>query len=464
MSNQGFKPSAVRCRFSWNIFVFLTVFSIHIGLCVNFHRDFRADVFAQGISGNDDQNVSTFKNSAPKEIHSVLLSDSSNTIPAVTPATSRSGGNSVTGQPEMVTYHASLTPPPPLKPAAAAPLPVPIRASTTFSGTLPRQAAQDGVKNSTKTSPPLQNPNSVLVAQNGVPQNGTKNTVGQDMTSFAPPPQASEKPLAKTVHQLSIIDTRTEDAIKASVSAKTRDEIIRKIPLRQMPAASRQKVQDVLSNITMYRRLPLQTITSEEDIYQFLCRHPDIVVNIWEVMKVGQIQLKELDENRFFLEDNAGTRGIIECLHRGENLQVIYVSGSYEGIPFPSKVHGQGVLILQQEPMADAHGEPRLAIRVDSFIHIQNGAVDFLAKTFQSPVGKIADNNNQQIVGFVGALSRTMWHNSENVRQVAPMLTRVRPEVRREFAELTGKVADRMVIKIFEEMVPVAGGAEGEWK
>lgn len=274
--------------------------------------------------------------------------------------------------------------------------------------------------------------------------------------SVAPPrPKQAQK----------IINPRTETLDKASTSAKTRAEIIQKIPFQQMTIDAQQKVRSVLSDITMYRRLPVETVLCEEDMYVFLTKHPDVVVNMWEVLKVSNIRLRETGPERFYMEDQAGTQGTIECVYRTNNFQVIYVNGTYEGPPFPSKVVGSGVMILQYEPISGPAGENMVAIRLDSFIKIHNGAVDFLAKTFQGPLGKVADSNLNQTVGFIAALTRTIYQDGDSVRRVGPQLKHVRPEVREEFSFLTGQIMKRQEIERFGGPLPVAvGPSSGEWR
>ncbi|MDO4549849.1 MAG: hypothetical protein Q4C96_01190 [Planctomycetia bacterium] len=270
-------------------------------------------------------------------------------------------------------------------------------------------------------------------------------------------------PLPQNIRQLSMIDIRQENPEKASYSDKTREVIKQKIPLGQMSPASRHKIQRVLSDVTMYRRLPVEVIPCDEELYDFLTRHPDIIVNIWEFMQIGNMRLTELGEDRFYLEDNAGTKGMIECLFRSKNLLVIYVSGSYEGIPFPNKVSGRGVIILQNEPMTDAEGKRLMAVRMDYFIQIQNGTVDFLAKTFHGTVGRVADNNMNQIMGFIGSLTQTIYYNPHSVQRASAHLKRVRPDVRQEFSNLSAIISQREEERVYGPLPVAASTSQREW-
>ncbi len=282
-------------------------------------------------------------------------------------------------------------------------------------------------------------------------------------TASVPRTAPTVVPLRPT-HVHKIINPQAEKPAVASTSTKTRGEIIQKIPFQRMTVDAQQKVRGVLSDITMYRRLPVETVPCEEDMYVFLTKHPDVVVNIWEVLQVSSIRLKEIGPERFYMEDQAGTQGTMECIYRADNFMIIYVSGTYEGPPFPTKVSGSGVMILQHEPIIGPAGEKLVAIRLDSFIKIHNGTVDFLAKTFQGPLGKVADSNMNQTVGFIGALTRTIYQDGESVQRVAPQLKHVRPEVRQEFASLTGTIIKRREQELFGGPLPVAvQPSQGEW-
>lgn len=195
----------------------------------------------------------------------------------------------------------------------------------------------------------------------------------------------------------------------------------------------------------MYRRLPVEVVECEKDLYDFMVTHPDTMVNIWEVMDISKMTLQEIRPRQFFLEDQAGTQGKIEYLYQSDDLLLIYVFGTYEGVPFPQKVKGCGLLILQNEQIQGPSGENQMAIRLDAFMQIQNDGVEALVKTFQPLVGKVADTNLNQIVLFLGRLSLTVKENGIGVARLAQNLERVSPEVRNEFAEVAIRGSNRQI-------------------
>ncbi|MBR0192846.1 MAG: hypothetical protein IJQ31_12370 [Thermoguttaceae bacterium] len=221
-----------------------------------------------------------------------------------------------------------------------------------------------------------------------------------------------------------------------SVSNKTKKEILRQIPFKTLSPEAQERVRQVVSTTTMYRRLPVEVVPCEKEMYDFMTRHPETMVNIWELMGVSKMKLVELKPGTFYLEDGAGTRGKAEYLYKSPDMLILYVFGTYEGIPFPKKVRGSGLIILQNQQLKDANGKNFLAVRLDAFMQIENEGVEALAKTFQPLVGKVADHNLNQIVGFLGELSETTLKNGIGVANMARRLNHLSPEVQEEFAEV----------------------------
>ena len=62
-------------------------------------------------------------------------------------------------------------------------------------------------------------------------------------------------------------------------------------PTRSTPEENSARRNSVLSNVSVFRRLPTKVMDCDPDMYLFLVRHPDVVVDIWELMKLSRMQL-----------------------------------------------------------------------------------------------------------------------------------------------------------------------------
>ncbi len=233
------------------------------------------------------------------------------------------------------------------------------------------------------------------------------------------------------------------DAKKASTSPASRREAIQAIPVDRLSPEAWAKVKWVLDHTSVYRRLPLRVVICDAELYRFLVQHPDVVVNIWQALGVSHLAMRQMDSDTYQVDDDAGTSGTLQFLYRSPDLQLIYVDGRYTGRMFGHHVRGRGVMMLRSGFVRDEAGRIFVTSRLDAFMNIEPESAEFLSKTFQPLVGKVADYNFVQAADFVGSLSRTAEVNPPGMQRLAGRLEKVSPEVRRQFAQLAEQVAQR---------------------
>jgi hypothetical protein len=228
-----------------------------------------------------------------------------------------------------------------------------------------------------------------------------------------------------------------------TTSDAARNDAIRALPLEKLDAAAKAKVELVVANISIFRRMPISTIECDPDLYLFLSRHPDVVVNIWEIMKVSRLQILQTAPLQFQVTESGGTAANIEILFSDRDTQLVYGEGTYHGSLFAKAVQGRGLLLMKSGYARDKIGRCFVTSRLDSFISVESGGAEFLTKTIQPIIGKTADNNFTQTVKFVSSLSQTISQNSRGVQRLATHLDHVPPEVRNQFATLAGQMGQR---------------------
>jgi hypothetical protein len=236
----------------------------------------------------------------------------------------------------------------------------------------------------------------------------------------------------------------------ASTSEAARKDAARSIPLDKLAPEDRARVDSVLSSTSIFRRLPISVVDCDPDLYLFLVRHPDIVINIWEAMKLSRLQLRQIEENRFQLTEPAGTVAKFGFVYRSHDTHVLYGEGTYEGPLMTRPVKGRGVLVLKCGYVRETNGRYYVTSRVDCFLAIEPAGAELIGKTVSPLMGKTVDNNFAQTVAFVGSLSRTAEVNSRGVEHLALQLSHVEPELRVRFAELATDVAQKSAVAAAE--------------
>jgi len=233
------------------------------------------------------------------------------------------------------------------------------------------------------------------------------------------------------------------DPLKATSSRSARLDALESIPFDRLTPEAQAKVSSVLSDISFFRRMPIQVTQCDPDLYLFLVEHPDVVVNIWEVMGVTQMSIEQTGPTTFRVTDTAGTQGTFEYLYSNHDTHLIYTEGAYDGPLFTRQVKGRGLMLLKTGYVREPDGRYYITSRLDAFMRVDNVGIELLTKAFSPLVGKVADINFTQSTGFLGSLSRSAEVTPDGVRRLAGRLAKVPPESQQELAQLAGQVADK---------------------
>lgn len=234
--------------------------------------------------------------------------------------------------------------------------------------------------------------------------------------------------------------------VLGSTNAQNRKESIQAIPFDQMNEQIRAKVWKVVSKPSVYRRLPVQTIDCDPDLYVFLVRYPEVLVNIWQLMGVTKVQVKRTGPFTFDASDGVGTVTNVELVYGRPDLHVYYATGLYEGPLFHNRVTGRCVVVLRS---AFAKQGDRLCVTVhlDAFVDVDNIGAEILAKTLHPLIGKTADFNVSETAQFMGQVSRASETNGPGMGRLAAKLTNIDPAVRQTFADYTDVVYQRAILR-----------------
>lgn len=230
-------------------------------------------------------------------------------------------------------------------------------------------------------------------------------------------------------------------------SRAAKEEAVAQIPFDKLTRETRAKLLGVLEKTSIYRRLPDKAIACDPDMYLFLVRNPEVVVNIWELMGVTNVKLQRVGEYSFACSDGAGTDATVELIYGTHDLHILYAEATYEGPLTGRKLNGRGVMILKSEYKKDEHENVVVESRLDVFMQIDQIGAELVARTLQPLVGKAADVNFEESANFVGRVSEAAEDNGPGMQRLAAKLKNVSPTVRAQFAEVSAVVSERAIMK-----------------
>jgi hypothetical protein len=222
----------------------------------------------------------------------------------------------------------------------------------------------------------------------------------------------------------------------ASTSRTARDEALRAIPYSRISQESQAKVNSVLANVSMFRRMPTQVTRCDPKLYLFMVNHPDVTVNLWQVLDVTTIQLQRTGPVTFRANDGQGTKGDVEFLYRSHDQHLVYATGTYEGPLLQNPIHGSALLLLKTAYTREPDGQDYVTSQLDVFFNLEHVGLDLLTRTFHPLMGKSADYNFIESATFLGTLTRTGELKPATMQALAGKLTRIDPQHRDEFAQL----------------------------
>lgn len=229
----------------------------------------------------------------------------------------------------------------------------------------------------------------------------------------------------------------------AATDRQSREEAVRSIPFNDLNNETRAKLLRVVSNPSIYRRMPVERVDCDPDLFLFLVRYPEVVVNIWRLMEITNVSVQRTGPFTVKTFDGSGTYGHIELVYGTRDTHIIYAEGYYEGPMFKRKITGSCVMILKSGYSKNEQGRTQISNRMDMFIQIDNLGAEIIAKTLHPVVGRTADLNFAESAGFVARLSAAAETNTQALQRLSDRLRDVDPAVRQQFSRLAAVVADR---------------------
>ncbi len=237
--------------------------------------------------------------------------------------------------------------------------------------------------------------------------------------------------------------SRAADDLRPSNSRAARKAAIEAIPFDQLTVEGQAKVRAVIDDMSLFRRLPTQQIDADPDLYLYLTNHPEILANVWQLLGIDDVTLHPERPGMYRAEDGAGTTGYVEFLQQTNDRHLIYAEGSYDGPLFAKPVRGACVLHLASQYEQGEDRSWRVTSRLEAFVRLDHAGAEFLAKTFQPLVARVADASFVQTASFVESLSRAAESTPQGMHRLGSRLTAVPETVRVEFVGMTQRVAER---------------------
>lgn len=237
-----------------------------------------------------------------------------------------------------------------------------------------------------------------------------------------------------------------QQVVEGTSSRDARESAIQRVPFQQLTADANTRLRSVIDNSSYFRRMPTETIECEQDMYAFLVRHPEVIVNIWDVMGVTKVALNRTGTYQLVGNDGAGTTSQMDLVYGTDSMHIYFASGSYKGSLWARELTGKCVVILHNKTAVLPSGKQGMVVFMDIFMKLDNIGADLVVKTLGPLVGKTADYNFVECAAFVSQISQTATTNPHGIQQLAKHLTGIDPKIRDQFAATSAAIAKRQEV------------------
>ncbi len=241
---------------------------------------------------------------------------------------------------------------------------------------------------------------------------------------------------------LSAQETRRE----GSSGRSARTDAQRRIPYKSMPRSVVNQVQGVVDNPSFFRRMPTEEIACDPDLFTFMVRRPEVMVNIWQVMGITKVTAKRVNDLTFVGNDGAGTICRCTLIYASRGVHIYYGEGSYDGSLSPRKVTGSCVCVLKTQAVQGAAGANRVRGTMDVFMKLDSFGADLVARSVAPFIGKTADYNFVETAKFIGQISHVCEQSPVGAKNLAARLKTITPEARDAFARIVTTIGNRQPV------------------
>jgi hypothetical protein len=239
----------------------------------------------------------------------------------------------------------------------------------------------------------------------------------------------------------------SESPSSNSTGPDARDVAKQIIPFDRLTGQTQDRLWSVINRTSMYRRLPEQPIVCDPDLYLFLLRNPEVVINMWQLLGVTSMQLKRAGNFVFDAKDNAGTQARVELVYGTPDTHIFLADGAYEGQLLKRRTPGRCVIVLKTDYGRDPAPQSKITSQLDAFVQVDPAGADLVVRTLQPVIARTAEHNFRETLLFVSRVSQALEKSSLGVPHLASRLTALEASVREKFVQIATNVHHRAVLR-----------------
>lgn len=256
------------------------------------------------------------------------------------------------------------------------------------------------------------------------------------MSALATSAEPSQPPAEQADAELPLtVDTLA----RGSSSRSTLRDALNRLPLDDLSAEQRSRVDEVLKNRSMFRRLPTFSVDANEEVYNHLTHNPESVVGIWRVLGISKFTLDQTGPTRWYGDAGDGSTGTIDVLTRSPNRHLLLCSGQYKSPLLARPIEATAVMHLQSRYQQGDDLQPKVVHSLDLFVMFPSHTIDTVARVIAPVSHMIADRNFRELSLFVRFMNVAMERQPGWVEQTIQRIDGITREQRLELMKVSAR-------------------------
>tara|TARA_R110002072_G_scaffold13481_3_gene56994 strand:- start:66849 stop:67868 length:1020 start_codon:yes stop_codon:yes gene_type:complete len=227
---------------------------------------------------------------------------------------------------------------------------------------------------------------------------------------------------------------------RGSSSRSTLHDALERLPLDELTGEQRRRVNEVLENRSMFRRLPAISIDADPEVYNHLTHNPESVVGIWRVLGISKFTMQQTGPTEWYGDAGDGSTGTIDVLSRSPNRHLLLCTGKYKSPLLARPIEATAVMHLQTQYVQGEDLQPKVVHGLDLFVMFPSNTVDTVARVIAPVSHLIADRNFRELSLFVRFMNVAMERQPGWVEQTIQRIDGIDREQRIELMKVSARV------------------------
>ncbi|MDA0282082.1 MAG: hypothetical protein O3B13_11455 [Planctomycetota bacterium] len=259
----------------------------------------------------------------------------------------------------------------------------------------------------------------------------------------------ADEPALRQGEESKVAPAKTESAepplsvdilARGSSSRSTLQDALQRLPLNELTPEQLNRVNQVLENRSMFRRLPTISIDADPEVYTHLTHNPESVVGIWRVLGISTFTMEQTGPAVWYGDAGDGSTGTIDVLSRTPTRHLLLCKGKYKSPLLARPIEATAVMHLQTRYEQGENFQPKIVHGLDLFVMFPSHTIDTVARVIAPVSHMIADRNFRELSLFVRFMNVAMERQPGWVEQTVQRIDGIDREQRLELMKLSARV------------------------